>query len=85
MAACFAKFSLNFAKFNIILSKFCETLNVDKIILNFAKFEENFGTHKIKNFAKISRNYENQNFAATLCRSRVRGGRAGTALAHPPR
>ena len=43
--------------------------NFDKIILNFAKFEENF--------AKILQNYENENFAATLCRSGMRGGRAG--------
>ena len=27
-----------------------------------------------KTFVKISRNYENEHFAATLCRSRVRGG-----------
>ena len=41
---------------------------------NFAKFKENFTKHKIKNVAKIPRNYENKNFAATLCRSGVRGG-----------
>ena len=35
-------------------------------ILNFAKFEVNFAKHKIKNFGKISWNYENKNFAATL-------------------
>ena len=71
---CFAKFSSNFAKCKIILSKFGETQNFDKIILNFSKFEENFVKQKIQNFAKISRNYKNENFAATLCRSRVRGG-----------
>ena len=38
-----------------------------------AKFEENFAEHEIKKFAKISRNYENENFAATLCTSGVRG------------
>ena len=71
---CFSKFSSNFAKCKIILSKFGETQNFDKIILNFSKFEENFVKQKIQNFAKISRNYKNENFAATLCRSRVRGG-----------
>ena len=46
------KFSWNFAKI--------------KIIFNFAKLEENFAKHKIKDFLKIARNYENENFAATL-------------------
>ena len=35
------------------MSKFHETRNFDKIILNFMKFEENFAKHKIKNFAKF--------------------------------
>ena len=70
----YCKIFSNFAKFKIILSKFCNTRNFDKIILNCAKFKENFAKHKIKNFAKILRNYENKNFAATQCRSRVRGG-----------
>ena len=39
-----------------------QTWNCDKIILNFAKLEENFTKHKIKNFGKISRNYENEIF-----------------------
>ena len=30
------------------------------------KFEENLAKHEIKNFAKISQDYENKNFAATL-------------------
>ena len=45
-------------------------------IFNFVlceKFSLNFTKLKIKNFAKISRNYENENFAATLCTSGVRG------------
>ena len=29
---------------------------------NFTKFEKNFTKHEIKNFAKISRNYKNENF-----------------------
>ena len=48
LLSCFAKFSSNFAKLKIILSKFCETQNVDKIILIFAKFEENFAKTKLK-------------------------------------
>ena len=52
---CFTKFSSNFEKFKIILSKFCVSPNFDKIILHFAKFEENFAKHKIKIFAKIWR------------------------------
>ena len=63
---CFANFSSKFTKIKIILSKFRVSLNFDKIIFNFAKFKENLGKHEIKNFAKISRNYENKNFAATL-------------------
>ena len=76
LISCFAKFSSNVAKFKIILWKFCVSRNFDKIILNFAKFEENFAKLEIKNFANISRNYENKNFAATLCNSgvRARGG-----------
>ena len=31
--SCFTKFSLNFAKFKIILSKFCETQNFDNAVL----------------------------------------------------
>ena len=42
----FVKFSSNFAKFKIILSKFSKTPNFDKIIFNFAKFEENFTKHE---------------------------------------
>ena len=38
----------NFAKSKIILSKFRETQNFDKIILIFAKFEENFAKTKLK-------------------------------------
>ena len=53
LITCFAKFSSNFAKIKIILSKFCVSQNFDKIIFNFAKFEENFAKHEIKNFAKI--------------------------------
>ena len=48
-----AKFSSNFAKFKIMLSKFRETQNFDKIILNFAKFEEKFAKQEIENFAKL--------------------------------
>ena len=33
--------------------KFLETQNFDEIILNFAKFEENFVPHEIKYFAKL--------------------------------
>ena len=48
MILCFVKFSSNFEKFNsIFLSKFLETRNFDKIILNFAKFEENVAKHEI--------------------------------------
>ena len=57
---CYAKFSSNFAKLKIILSEFCETQNVDKIILIFAKLEEIFATHEIKNFVKILWNYKNE-------------------------
>ena len=32
---------------------FRETQKINKIILNFTKFEENFMKHKIKNFAKV--------------------------------
>ena len=48
---CFAKFSSNFTKFKIILSKFGVSRNFDKIILNFTKFEENFAKLEIKIFA----------------------------------
>ena len=37
LISCLAKFSSNLAKFKIVLSKFCETQNFEKIILNFAK------------------------------------------------
>ena len=74
LISCFAKYPSNFAKFKIILSTFCKTWNFDKIILNFAKLLENFVSHEIKNFVKISWNYENEKFAATVCRSGVRGG-----------
>ena len=47
------KFFSYFVKLKIILSKFCETQNFDKIILIFAKLEEIFATHEIKNFVKI--------------------------------
>ena len=40
--SCFTKFSSNFAKIKIILSKFCVSQKFDKIIFNFAKFEEKF-------------------------------------------
>ena len=36
------------------------------LILNFAKFYENFAKHQVKNFSKILRNYNNKNFAAAL-------------------
>ena len=49
----FAKFSSNFAKIKIILSKFCVSRNFDKIIFNFAKLEENLAKHAIKIFAKL--------------------------------
>ena len=68
---CFVKFSSNFAKLKIILSKFRETQNFDKIILIFAKFEESFAEYE--NFAKLQK----RSFAATLCRTGVRGGEAG--------
>ena len=47
MILCFVKFSSNFEKFKFFLSKFLETRNFDKIILNFAKFEENVAKHEI--------------------------------------
>ena len=53
------KFSSNFAKLKIILSKFRETQNFDKIILFFAKFEENFAKTKLKiswKFREITQN-----------------------------
>ena len=37
------------------------------LILCYAKFPSNFAKLKIKNVVKILRNYENENFAATLC------------------
>ena len=46
--------------------KFRVSRNCDKIILNFAKFEENFAKHEIKIFAKIWQNYKNRHFAATI-------------------
>ena len=52
---CFAKFSSNFAKNKIILSKFCVSRNFDKIIFNLAKLEKNLAKHKIKNFAKLGK------------------------------
>ena len=48
------------------LYKVREKQNFDKIILNFAKFQENFTKHEIKYFANISRDYKNKNYAATL-------------------
>ena len=47
------------------------------LISCFAKFSSNFAKLKIKNFTKISRNYKNEHFTPTLCRSAVRGGRGG--------
>ena len=47
------KFSSNFAKIKIILSKFCVSHNFEKIIFNFAKLEENLAKHEIKIFAKL--------------------------------
>ena len=67
-----AKFSSNFAKFKIMLSKFRETQNFDKIILNFGNSKKSLRNKKLK----ILRNYEKEKFAATLCRSGV---------VHPPR
>ena len=48
-----AKFSSNFAKIKIILTKFCVLRNFAKISFNFAKLEENFAKHEIKNFVKF--------------------------------
>ena len=49
----FPRISRNFRpNFNIVFRE----------ISCFAKFRENFGKHKITNFAKISRKYENENF-----------------------
>ena len=42
------------------------------------KFEENFAKHKIKNLVKISWNYKNKNFAATLLLHNV------ASAFHPP-
>ena len=44
------------------------------LILCFTKFSSNFAKFKIRNFTKFLQNYENKNFATTLCRSAVRGG-----------
>ena len=46
---------LKFRKIQNYLSKFCFLRNFDKIILNFAKFEENITEHKIKKFRKITK------------------------------
>ena len=59
LISCFAKFFSNFPKLKIILSKFRETQNFDKIILFFAKFEENFAKKKLKitwKFREITQN-----------------------------
>ena len=39
--------------------KILQTQNCDKIIFNFAKLEENFMKHEIKNFAIFLQNYKN--------------------------
>ena len=52
--------------FNFVFAKFSSNFAKNKIIFNLAKLEKNLAKHEIKNFAKISRNYENENFAATL-------------------
>ena len=45
---------------------FAKLRNVAQIAIcvsqNFAKFEGNFTKHEIKNFVRISRNYQNENF-----------------------
>ena len=45
----------NFAKHKILMKLF-------RISQNFAKFQENFANNEIKYLAKISQNYENENF-----------------------
>ena len=55
----FRKIVLQFSEIKIILSKFRELQNFDKIILIFMKFEENFAKTKLKilrKFCKISQN-----------------------------
>ena len=56
----------------------CQGYTRKNFIFNFAKFKENFSKHKTKNFAKISRNYKNENFAATLLLHNLR------SATHPP-
>ena len=58
--SCFAKFSSNFAKLKIILSKYRETQNFVKIIFDFREVRGKFRENEIKNFTKISRNYKNE-------------------------
>ena len=43
-------------KIKIILSKFCVSNNFDKIILNLAKFEENFANLRERKFRHFSEN-----------------------------
>ena len=59
---CFAKFSLNFAKFKIILSKFCVWQNFDKIILKSTKLK------MLRKFRKIMKTKILQPPSYTICR-----------------
>ena len=80
-----AKFSSNFAKLKIILSKFHKTPNFDKIILIFAKFEENFAKRNkkfLENFANLHKTKFRSNPMQELSEG---GSQASTALAYPPR
>ena len=63
--------SWNFAKFGENLTKFEENYAKYEILTtfvwisqNFMKFGENFAKHEINYFAKISLNYENENFCS---------------------
>ena len=60
----------NFPRISQKTKLFCQNFVfsdiLTKLIFNFAKLDNNLAKHEIKNFAKISRNYENENFAATL-------------------
>ena len=55
---CFLTFQKCCTNFYLIFTK----LRKFRSNFDFVKFKENFAKHETKSFAKISRNYENENF-----------------------
>ena len=69
----FREIFLQFREIKDYFVKISQSTKFWQIILIFAKFDENFAKHEIKNFAK----FQKQSFSATLCRTGVRGAEVG--------